>query len=83
MSEKNPNHPVTRAMREQWHKIAAILVHKTGRTEAVISPRDIEEFIVSGCTNVTIRELPDGIHVRLVSDEEAARLAKKEGGLPA
>ena len=48
---------------------------------AIITPADI--LNMQEGTAITIQELPDGIHLRLVDGETAQRLAKKEGGLPA
>lgn len=80
MSEMNPNHPVTRAIAAQWHKLAALAVAKAGG-HVVITSEDISSF-APGELNITVQELPDGIHLRIVGREEAERLARKEGGLP-
>lgn len=84
-SERNPDHPVTRAMRDQWHKIVAILLHRFGDPldgRVVLSPADIASFqagmAVTGGANVVIEERDDGLHVWLVGDDEAAKLA--DGG---
>ncbi len=75
--EKNPNHPVTTAVRNQWHKIAALLVSRHGHT--VLGLDDIQAV---GGKSIAINDRADGLHVYLVTDEEAAALAKREGGLP-
>jgi hypothetical protein len=83
MQHGNPNHPVSRAAENLWHKIAALLVFKTGATEAFISTADFERLAARpGGTNITIRFTDTGVHLQLVSDAEAERLAREQGGLP-
>ena len=79
MTELNPNHEVTAAIREQWMKLAGILVAKQGG-HVLISLADLEA-IPSGLF-LTVRELHDGIHLRLVDEATASELARREGGLP-
>jgi|GEM_PF-6918592 len=79
MSELNQNHPVTQAMRDQWFKLAAIMVAKAGG-HAVITAEDIASFPPGAA--ITIRELADGIHLRVVDADTAATMARFEGGLP-
>lgn len=83
--ELNPNHAVTAEVREQWHKIVALLMSKFGKREVTITPKEIDRALtdVRG-VNITVRFDDDrGIILKLVSDAEAVRLAKEEGGLPA
>ncbi len=79
--ELNPNHPMTRTVHDHWHKIAALLMAKFNQSHVVITMADVLAMD-DGANAVTIQELPDGIHIRLVSMEEGERLARKEGGLP-
>lgn len=81
MSEKNPNHAMTQAISGQWHKIAALLIRKLGVDHVVISEHDVAMLSSSSNKNITVKELDDGIHLRLVDDKRAAELIKKEGGL--
>lgn len=86
--EWNPNHPVTREMRDQWHKIAAILMLKFGKDDVEITTADIEQLANSNKANIVCR--PSGgkagwasvLRIQLVSDEEARRLSKLAGGEP-
>lgn len=80
MKALNPNHPVTRMLDDQWHKLAALAVLKAGG-HVVITMEDLLAF-APGDLNITVQELPDGIHLRIVDRAEAERLARKEGGLP-
>lgn len=79
--ELNPNHPMTRNMHDHWHKFCALLMLKFGKPHVVITMADVMR-LGDDCNAVTIQELEDGIHLRLVSMEEGERLARKEGGLP-
>ena len=80
--ELNPNHPVTQAMHDQWHVIAAILVIKYGEDgdHIVITDEDIKAMQQNSF--VVIQELRDGVHLRLVDSETGHRLAREHGGLP-
>ncbi|SDF84475.1 hypothetical protein [Thalassobaculum litoreum] len=81
--EMNPNHPVTQKISDHWHKLAGLLMVKFGAEHVVITAADIEAMAIRpGGLNITIQELDDGLHLRLVDNREAAALARKHGGLP-
>lgn len=80
--ELNPNHPVTQGFREQWAKLCALLIFQSGATKATITSDEIDRFVASGRANITMRADGNVITLQLVSDAEAARLARREGGLP-
>jgi len=80
--ERNPNHPVVNKAREEWHKFCAIVLHKTGKTEMEITSQDVDNFTNSGLANIVLDCRGGRLVLRLVSDEEGERLARKEGGLP-
>lgn len=84
MTEANPNHPVTRAVRNEWHKIAAFLLVKLNEgREVVLTLADIEAALARpGGINIVLHEKRDGLHIKLVGDDEAERLAREAGGLP-
>lgn len=42
--EMNPNHPVTIASRDLWHKIVALLIMKYGGKQLRISPAEVDRF---------------------------------------
>ncbi len=78
--EINPNHPVTQAVHDSWHKVVALLMFHYGIiefpiTEALVHSMPQDNAIVFDTRN-------GGAVVRLVSLDEAMRLAQKEGGLP-
>lgn len=76
--ELNPNHPVSQQTHDQWHKFVAIMLYKYG--DVVISMADVSAM--PDDIAVTVQELDDGIHLRLVSMAEAERLAREHGGRP-
>lgn len=80
MSEINPNHPMTAAVHDQWHKLCAVLVQKLADGHAVITLRDLQ--LMSPGTCITVQETIHGIELRLVTEEEGMRLARQQGGLP-
>ena len=80
MKALNSNHPAVIAANDRWHKIAALLMIQMGKKKTIITLEEIERL--DGC-NICIRfNDPTGIELFIVDDEEAARLARKEGGLP-
>jgi hypothetical protein len=86
MKELNPNHPVTSRVHDHWHKVVAILLHKFAKVlgrEVRIYPADIEAMErEEGGVNVVIEDRDGAIRLRLVTDAEGAKLARKAGGLP-
>jgi hypothetical protein len=78
----NPNHPVALELQEQWYKICAILIHKSGATEDKITMNDLQAFANSGLANIVAHSKGSVITLRLVSDKEAQNIAREAGGLP-
>lgn len=76
--ELNPNHPVTQQTHDQWHKFVAIMLNKYG--DVTITIKDVQAMPDDAA--VTVQELEDGIHLRLVSMAEGERLAREHGGRP-
>lgn len=82
--ELNPNNPITSGMRDQWHKIVAVLMADYGIVEFEITPMMLDDFAITYPGGAVVADARDGRFViRLVSGDEAERLARKEGGLPA
>lgn len=79
MSELNPNHPVVNNIRDQWYKLAAILVNRTPGGKTVITLDEVQRMAGKA---ITIKETKFGIELAIVSMEEGERLARQEGGLP-
>lgn len=78
--EINPNHPVSRMMRDQWHKVVALLMTKQRVNEVVITPDDIRALPADPA--IAVHEQADGLHIILLDGAVAERLARREGGLP-
>jgi len=78
--ELNPNHKVVRSARDQWHKIAALIMVKLGKTELTITLQEIESLIGKGNVNIVLDEKPHALIIRIVDDKTASELARREGG---
>jgi len=83
-TELNPNHPVTAEMRENWHKIAAIIMHKLKLNKVVITIDDISALGKLLGDGGAICAYPSGdvLEIFLADGKEAQRLAREERGLP-
>lgn len=83
IDEYNPNHPVTRAVHDHWHKIVAILLSRppyNGRT--VITEKEIAQWAEKFEGHaVVIKDSDRKLTLYMVDAKEAERLAKQEGGL--
>jgi N-glycosylase/DNA lyase len=83
--ELNPNNKVVRTARDHWHKIAAMIMVKLGKTELDFTIEDVNK-IAAGNVNIVLDardESKTGIFkVRIVDDKTAAELARQEGGRP-
>lgn len=86
--ELNPNNPVVAEFRDQWHKLAAILMWKFRVNKVQITLEDIDRFMNDQRfgKNIVLDNRGDDprrpLTLRLVNDDEAVRLAREEGGLP-
>lgn len=81
--ELNPQHPVTSAVHDQWHKIVAILLHKYDLGHVIITMKDFEAFVADHPDSVVVlHDKRDGLHLTMTSREEGERLARTQGGLP-
>jgi hypothetical protein len=84
MEEFNPNHPVTMAVHDNWHKVAAMILWKClGRNaRLVVSLKDIAT-ISEMDLNIVLHEHLDALEIYFVSTEEGEKLAREHGGMPA
>jgi len=86
MSELNPNHPVTAAVHDHWHKLCALLLHKFAAGHAVITARDVggmtDLFANEGGPTIVVQETERGLELTIISGRQAVRLARQQGGLP-
>ena len=84
MSELNPNHPVTMAMHDNWHKIVAILLARDYNGKTEITQAEIQKWSQKyEGHSVVIKETEGKLKLWLVNQEEGERLIREAGGLPA
>lgn len=78
--EINPDHPVTKAIHNDWHKIVALLLHKFGVKEIIITSSDINRLMAAfpDMPTVTLRSHGEQLIVKLVSLAEGQREFAKE-----
>jgi hypothetical protein len=89
--EVNPNHPMTKFAREQWHKICAILMQKLEAEHKIPCLPDYEVEITPGEIDrlsernmaVVIQERDQRLFIRLMPIEMGEKLAREHGGMPA
>lgn len=75
----NPNHPVSLAMEQQWHKIAALIMQAAGLTDVEITA----ELIRSLHGKSVVADARGGrLLIRVVDEAEADRLTREHGGRP-
>lgn len=79
--EINPNNAAVIRARDQWHKIAAILMVKFDQTAVEITLADVD-ILGDNERAVVIDERGGKLVIRLVTMEEGERLAREDGGLP-
>lgn len=79
--DSNPNTP--NSLRGHWHKLVALLIHKSGAREAWIDSADLAAFQLSGFGSVVVEEVGESVLIRLTTLEEGRRLAGEEGDEPA
>lgn len=82
MVELNPHHPTTEKVHDHWHKIAALLLLRlglrVGSGEVVIKVPEVDRLVGMGQCVVVINEKKDGIHLSIVTEEEARSLMRRE-----
>lgn len=86
MVEHNPDHPTTKSAHDNWHKIVALLLHKYGGVlgeEVLFTGADIatlQAAYAGDMPSVLLDDKADGLHLRMVTGDEAAELAKSAEG---
>lgn len=81
MTTLNPNHPAARSLEDQWHKILAIVLVKYGEAMGPVVITAADVHLLEGLALAAFDDA-EGLHVEMVSQAEAAALARKHGGLP-
>lgn len=81
MSALNPNNPVARASFGNWHKLAALIMHKLGINHIELKNEDVEALNATG-KNIGISDNKGYIEIFLLTPEETKAALRKHGGLP-
>lgn len=76
--EINPEHPVTQELREQWHKICAVVLHKLKISYIGITAEDLTEL--GPDVAVIAHAKKDMLEIRLMTLAEAKQYAKDHPG---
>lgn len=79
--ELNPNNPVSRAASGQWHKIAALVMHKLGVNHVEIRTEDADALTARG-VNIGISDEKGYMEVFLLTPAETEAMLKKHKGRP-
>lgn len=82
MVELNPNHPVTAGLHDNWHKLLLLVLFKYRDVlpkDVVIVREDLDkllaEFEGRGMPTIFAHDRSDGLHLRVIDEEEGVRLA--------
>lgn len=89
--EVNPNHPMTKFARSQWHKVCALLMQKMEAEHKIPALPDYEVEITVGEIErlgkrnmaVVIQERDGRLFIRFMPMEMGEKLAREHGGMPA
>lgn len=89
--EVNPNHPMTKFLRSQWHKVCALLMQKMEAEHKIPGLSDyVVEITVAEIQRlsdrdmaVVIQEKGERLFIRFMPIKDAEELAREEGGMPA
>lgn len=74
MTMLNPNHPVTKELEHEWHKLLMIFMVKQGVTRFEITPADVDRWTGGNYSNILAHAHRDTLEIRLIGDAEAARI---------
>lgn len=73
--ELNPEHPVTSALHEQWHKLCMILMDRLGESEILITEDEIKAWGEKYPDHAILAHAhKDGLTLKVVTMEEGRRL---------
>lgn len=81
MPELNDQHPVTRALHGEWHKLLAFVLWKHRDVlprDVVVTREDIDALLREfgdGMPVIVANEKADGLHLSIVTEAEGRRLA--------
>lgn len=76
--ELNPDHPVTAALHDQWHKLLAVVMHRFKIENIVITKDDILAFDDEhpNCS-ILAHDKSDGLHLSIISRDAGEELVKE------
>lgn len=80
--ELNPNHPVTSTLHNEWHKLLVLVMLKFERSAVTLTLDEIRRFAEGPELAIVAHDKHNRIELRIVTLEEAERLARLEGGRP-
>lgn len=72
--ELNPNHPVTSGLHDHWHKVAAAIMIKLGKTELQLTMEDLSKLEKN--VNIVVKEKDNSLFVSIVDDKTAEMLER-------
>lgn len=81
INELNPEHPVTSAMHDHWHKIVALIMYKQGLKEVKITMDDMHELqkqYANTMPVVIVEEIGEVLSVRIITEQEGQDLINKQ-----
>jgi hypothetical protein len=78
MAKSEQTNPVASKLRDQWHAILAVTIHKLKVAEIVITEADVRSFQKSPNQAVLCYDRPDGIHLMLITEAQALALAEQD-----
>jgi hypothetical protein len=76
IDEINPDHPVLGKMRDHYHKLLAVVIHKYKLGEVVITSQDLinlEMSFPTGMPCILVHDKKDGIYLSIITEEEARK----------
>lgn len=75
----NPENPLVAGMEGNWHKIVAVLLHKLKLPEILVTAADFEAYMAAHPDSaVLMHDKADGLHLMLVTMEQAKALLAQE-----
>lgn len=73
----NPEHPVTRAMSQNWRAVVAVLIRKfTDSNKVVLTKEDLK--LIQDNPVIAIKENTSGLNLILVTQEQALAMAQMQ-----
>lgn len=74
---------VKEALKNEWHKLLAITLHKLGLTHVTITEDDVHRFMLSKYPHEAViiaHDRKDGLHILLTTNKEAEQMIRQLEG---